>query len=105
MKRWFTILTVGMVLLYSVLAVGAAGCILMPTADSGHTHHTPSHAGHSMFCAWACQENPTVGLHSAAPALSGIAVVTMHRVGSTASYSGFILATSSSRGPPSVRLL
>lgn len=105
MKRWFAIVTVGIVLLYGVLAVGAAGCMFMPTADSGHTHHTPSHAGHSMLCIWACQENQTVGPHSAAPALAGVAVVTMHWLGSTASYSGFILARSSSRAPPSVSLL
>ena len=100
MKRWFAPLVVGMVLLYSVLAVGAAGCLFMPRDKADHAHHGSSHAGHSMFCAWACQVNPTVGIHATAPALVSIIFVTMQRLVSAPPPARLVTTVSRSRAPP-----
>jgi len=100
MKRWFAPFIVGMVLLYTALALGAAGCLFMPTAESAHAHHAQSHAGHSVFCAWACQVNPTVSLHAAAPVLAGLLLVTTHRLVSAVLQSLLITTVSRSRAPP-----
>ncbi len=75
MKRWAPIVAVGMILLYTALAVGAAGCVFMPKADPAHAHHVPSHAEQSPFCTWACQANPTESIHAAAPLFAGIVLV------------------------------
>jgi hypothetical protein len=69
MKRWAPIVAVGMVLLYTALALGAAGCLSLPDLGMGHAHHAPPHAEHSPFCAWACQANPTASIHAATPLL------------------------------------
>lgn len=100
MKRWFAPLVVGMVLLYSVLAVGAAGCLDMPRAEEDHAHHSPSHAGHSMFCAWACQVNPTVGIQATAPALVSIIFVTTQQLVSASPQARLVSTVSRSRAPP-----
>lgn len=100
MKRWFPPLVVGMVLLYSVLAVGAAGCLFMPSAEADHAHHSPSHAGHSMFCAWACQVNPTVGIQATAPALVSILFVTRQQLVSAPPQARLVSTASRSRAPP-----
>ena len=100
MKRWFAIVAVGMVLLYSALALGTAGCLFMPKAEPAHAHHAPSHAGHSVFCAWACQVNPTVGIHATAPALVSIIFVTMQRLVSAPPQARLVTTVSRSRAPP-----
>lgn len=100
MKRGFIIVAVGMVLLYTVLAVGAAGCVFMPKAEPAHAHHAPSHAGHSVFCAWACQVNPTVSLHVVAPGLASFLLVTTQRLVSAVPQSLLIATVSRSRAPP-----
>ena len=100
MKRWFAPLVVGMVLLYSVLAVGAAGCLFMPKAEPAHAHHNPSHAGHSLFCAWACQANPTESIHAAAPFLAGIVLVAIQQFARAIPQTLLIATVSRSRAPP-----
>ena len=103
MKRWFAPFVVGMVLLYSVLALGAAGCPfmpLMPRAAQEHDHHTPSHAEHSTLCAWACQVNPTVSLPTAAPVLAGFILVAMQRLVTAPSQARLFSPVSRSRAPP-----
>lgn len=100
MKPWFAPFAVGMVLLYSALALGAAGCLLIPSAAPEHEHHTPSHAAHSTLCAWACQVNPTVSLHAAAPILASFLLVATQRLMSAALQSLLIITVSRSRAPP-----
>src|SRR5574339_84308 len=100
MKRWFTPFVVGMVLLYAALAVSAAGCLVMQTEESGHAHHTSSHAAHSTLCAWVCQVNPTVSIHTAAPLLAFFVVVAMQRLVGAAPQLHFISTVSRSRAPP-----
>lgn len=100
MKRWVAIVAVGVVLLYSAIALGAAGCAFMPQADSAHAHHTPSHAGHSVFCAWACQVNPTVTLQAAAPILAAFLLVRTQRLVGAVPQSLLIAVVSRSRAPP-----
>lgn len=100
MKRWFAPFAVGMILLYATMALGASGCLFMPSVEPRHAHHAPSHAEHSPFCAWACQANPTESLHAAAPLIAGFLLVAIQRfirvIPST-----FLLATvSRSRAPP-----
>jgi len=102
MKRWFAPLVVGMVLLYSVLAVGAAGCLFMPATEPAHAHHGPSHAAHSVFCAWACQVNSMSSLQAAAPVLAGLLLVTMQRVASKGPPTRLRTRVSRSRAPPSL---
>lgn len=75
MNRWFASLAVGMVLLYTALAFGAAGCLAFPDIVADHAHHAPSHSEHSTFCAWACQANPTETIHTVVPLVAGIAFV------------------------------
>ncbi len=100
MKRWFAPFVAGMVLLYAALAVSAAGCLVMQTEESGHAHHTPSHAAHSSLCAWICQINPTVSLHAAAPLLAFFVLVATQRLVGAAPQLHFISAVSRSRAPP-----
>ncbi len=102
MKRWFAIVAVGMVLLYSALALGAAGCLFMPATEPAHAHHGPSHAAHSVFCAWACQVNSMSSLQAAAPVLAGLLLVTMQRVASTSPSTRLRTRVSRSRAPPSL---
>ncbi|MDF0650647.1 MAG: hypothetical protein P0121_04145 [Nitrospira sp.] len=100
MKRWFVPFAVGMVLLYAALAVSAAGCLVMHTEESGHAHHTPSHAAHSTLCAWVCQVHPTASIHAAAPLLGFFAVVALQRLVDAAPQLHFISTVSRSRAPP-----
>lgn len=100
MKRWFPPFVIGMALLYTVLAVSAAGCLVMQTVEPGHAHHTPSHAAHSTLCAWACQVNPTVSIHAAAPLLASLVLVAIQRLASTAPPFHLIITVSHSRAPP-----
>lgn len=100
MKRWFAPFVVGMVLLYAALAVSAAGCLVMQARESDHARHTPSHAAHSTLCAWACQVNPTVSIHTAAPPLAFFAVITMQRSVGAEPRLHFISTVSRSRAPP-----
>lgn len=102
MKRWFAIVAVGMVLLYSALALGTAGCLFMPTTEPAHAHHDSSHAGHSVFCVWACQVNSMSSLQAAAPALAGLLLVTMQRVVSAVPPACLLTRVSRSRAPPSL---
>ena len=102
MKRWFAIVAVGMVLLYSALALGAAGCVFMPKAEPAHAHHDPSHAGHSVFCVWACQVNSISSLQAAAPVLASLLLVTMQRVVSAVPLARLLTRVSRSRAPPSL---
>ena len=102
MKRWFAPFVVGMVLLYTALALGAAGCAFMPKAEPAHAHHTPSHVGHSVFCAWACQVNSMSSLQAAAPVLAGLLLVTMQRVVSAVPSARLLTRVSRSRAPPSL---
>jgi hypothetical protein len=100
MKRWFAPFVVGMVLLYTALAVSAAGCLVLQTEEPGHAHHTPSHAAHSTLCAWVCQVNPTVSIHSAVPLLALFVLIAIQRLVGTALQLHFISAVSRSRAPP-----
>lgn len=100
MKRWFAIGAVGMVLLYSTLTLSTAGCLFMPKTEPAHAHQAPSHAGHSVFCAWACQVNSMSSLHAAAPVLAGLLLVTMQRVVSAVPPARLLTRVSRSRAPP-----
>lgn len=102
MKRWCAVVAVGMVLLYSALAWGTAGCLFMPKAEPAHAHHDPSHAAHSVFCAWACQASSMSSLHAAAPVLAGLFLITMERVASAAPSARLLTKISRSRAPPSL---
>lgn len=100
MRRWFAPFVVGMVLLYSVLALGASGCLFVPRAAQEHDHHAPSHAGHSTLCAWVCQVNPTVSLLTTAPVLAGFILVAMQWLVTAPSQARLFSAVSRSRAPP-----
>ena len=102
MKRWTAPLTIGMLVLYAALVIGAANCLVLHAEQPQAHHHSQSHAAHSALCAWACQINPTVIV--AAP-LSFVAVSTVvarlslaHSAASTA----FLCSSCSSRAPPLV---
>ncbi len=100
MKRWFAPFVVGMVLLYAALALGAAGCFFLQDVSSSHAHHTPSHAGHSTFCAWACQASSTESSAVAAPLLAGFVFVAIQLVNRVIPKTLLIAAVSRSRAPP-----
>jgi hypothetical protein len=100
MRRWFAPCALGMVLLYAALALGAAGCLFMPKEEHEHDHHAPTHAGHSTLCAWACQVNPTVSLHAAAPILTTVLLVMTLRLVSAVPQFFLTITVSRSRAPP-----
>lgn len=100
MKRWAPIIAVGMVLLYTALALGAAGCLSLSDLQVGHTHHAPSHAEHSPFCAWACQANPTASIHAAAPALGIFVLVAIQRFIRVIPHTLLLASVSRARAPP-----
>ncbi|MFO0700269.1 MAG: hypothetical protein U0236_13680 [Nitrospira sp.] len=104
MKRWFGPVAVGMALLYIVLAIGATGCLSLANVGTGHTHHAPSHAGHSTLCAWACQANPTTSIHTAAPLLSWFVFVAIQRLTRVVPHTHLIAMVSRSRAPPQFSL-
>src|SRR5215831_20220324 len=100
MKRWFAPFVVGLVLLYAALAVSAAGCLVMQTEEHGHAHDTPFHAAHSTLCAWVCQVNSTVSIHSAAPLVALFVLTTTERLVHAVPQTFLIPAVSRSRAPP-----
>ena len=100
MKRWFVSFAVGMVLLYTALAVGAAGCLFLQDGRSGHAHHAPSHTGHSTFCALACQANSTESLHAAAPLLGGFVLLAIQRFIRVIPQTLLLATGSRARAPP-----
>lgn len=100
MNRWFASLAVGMVLLYTALAVGAAGCLAFPDLVADHAHHAPSHAEHPTFCAWACQANPTETIHTVVPLVVGIALVAIQRSIRIIPHTLLLRRVSRSRAPP-----
>ncbi len=100
MKRWLASCAVGMVLLYSALSVGAAGCLFTSKAEPSHAHHAPSHSEHSPFCAWACQANPTESIHAAAPLLTNFVFVARQRFIRVIPQTFLVAAVARSRAPP-----
>jgi hypothetical protein len=100
MKRWFAIVAVGMVLLYTALALGAAGCLSLQDLETSHAHHAPSHAEQSPFCTWACQANPTESIHTAVPLFAGIALVAIQRSSRVIPQTLLLATVSRSRAPP-----
>jgi hypothetical protein len=100
MKRWAPIVAVGMVLIYTALALGAAGCLSLPNLVVDHAHHAPSHAEQSPFCTWACQANPTESIHAATPLFAGIALVAFLRSIRVLPQTLLLTTVSRSRAPP-----
>jgi thiol-disulfide isomerase/thioredoxin len=100
MKRWLTVAAVGMVLLYTAFALGAAGCVFMPKAEPAHAHHAPSHAEHSPFCTWACQANSTESIHAAAPVLGIFLLVAIQRFIRVSPHTFLLASVSRARAPP-----
>jgi hypothetical protein len=100
MKRWIAPLAVGMVVLYAVLAMGAANCLVLHAEQPPYHQHSQSHVAHSALCAWACQINPTVIVATTVPLVALSTVVA--RLCSTDSLTDTALFTSlfSSRAPP-----
>lgn len=100
MKRWFAVVAIGMVLLYSALALGAAGCVFLQGEERDHAHHDPSHAVHSTLCAWACQVNSMSSLQAAVSVLACLLLVATQRVVSVVPQTLLIITVSRSRAPP-----
>ena len=101
MKRWIVPFTIAMVVLYAALAIGAAGCLFLHAAQpSPAHHHSQSHVAHSALCAWACQVNPTVTVHTAIPLAALFAVVAMLWLLGDAPHTGLFTAVSSYPAPP-----
>ena len=100
MRRGFVAAAVGMVLLYTALALGAAGCFALSDLRTGHAHHAPSHAEHSTFCAWACQANPTESIHAAVPLLAGFVLVAIQQSIRVIPQIVLLATVSRSRAPP-----
>ena len=76
MKRWIAPLTIGMVVLYAALAIGAANCLVLHAEQPPAHHHSQSHVAHSALCVWACQVNPAATVPAAVPlmAVSTVAI-------------------------------
>lgn len=101
MRRWLAPLAIGMVVLYVALAIGAAGCLFLHTEQprSGH-HHSQSHVAHSAFCAWACQANPAVSIHIAAPIVLIFALLGLLCIGGSTPPAALFATVFHSRAPP-----
>ena len=67
-------LSIGMLVLYAALAVGAANCLTLHADQPGAHHHGQSHLAHSALCARACQLNPAaiVGTPPSLVAISSV---------------------------------
>ncbi len=100
MKRWIALIAGGIVVLYTALAIGAAGCLLMQAEGVSHAHHSPSHAPHSPLCAWSCQANPTATIPTAVPLVGGVAFVTIQPLVSETQEAFLLPTVSRSRAPP-----
>jgi hypothetical protein len=105
MKRLFVALSLGMAVLYLVLAVAAAGCLApnaTPESHPGHHHQNhASHVAHSAVCAWACQANPTVGAIMDAPQAAGFLFFVGVTLVTTTLRPCLSARVPESRGPPS----
>lgn len=100
MKRWIVPLTIGMVVLYAALAIGAANCLVLHAQQPPAHHHSHSHLAHSALCAWACQINPTVTIPAAVPLVAVSTVAArLCQTGSTV-HAALLPSESSSRAPP-----
>jgi hypothetical protein len=102
MRRNLAPVAVGMVLLYVVLTMGAAGCLFLhaqPSSQSHH-HHDQSPAAHSLFCAWVCDVNPIAAPLTVAPQVAVFALVAMLWLASTVLPVNSFQTLCSSRAPP-----
>jgi hypothetical protein len=102
MKGRISLLAIGMVVLYAALMVGASGCLFLHAEQSGPVHHHDgqSHVTHSALCAWACQINPTVIVHTVVPLGAVFALVAMLWLVGVTPHTGLFAATFRSRAPP-----
>ena len=101
MRRWIVPVALGMVVLYAVLAIGTSCCLFLHGEQLGQVHHhSPSHAGHSALCAWACQGNPAVSILIATPMVVTFAFVAMLWLVDAAPPTGLFAAGIRSRAPP-----
>jgi hypothetical protein len=102
MKRSFTLLALAMVALYVTLAIGGAACLVDATEHHSTAHHHHSHVAHSIFCAWACQANPTVttAIHTPPEAVFHLVAlsVSIHSLQPT----GPVIFAAHPRAPPSI---
>lgn len=102
MKRWVVPLSIGMILLYAALAIGAGNCLVLHADQPGGQHHSQSHLAHSALCAWACQINPAaiVGTPPSLVVVSS-AVGGIGHADATA-ITALLCSLCSSRAPPSL---
>ena len=100
MKRWIAPLTIGMVVLYAALAIGAANCLVLHAEQPPAHHHSHSHVAHSALCAWACQANPTVYVPAVVPLVAILAVVAMLRMAESSAQAILLDSGSPARAPP-----
>ena len=102
MKRRLAPFAIAMAVLYAVLAIGAANCLVLHAEQPQSHHHSQSQVSHSALCAWACQTNPTVIVPAPAPlvAVSGV-VATVSCSDSTAGAAA-VTSQFTSRAPPLV---
>jgi hypothetical protein len=102
MKRWLAPLALGIGVLYAALAIGTSSCLFLHAEQSGPVHHHDgqSHVTHSALCAWACQINPTVIVHTVVPLGAVFALVAMLWLVGVTPHTGLFAATFRSRAPP-----
>ncbi|HET7910312.1 MAG TPA: hypothetical protein VFL19_06355 [Nitrospira sp.] len=100
MKRWGVPLSIGMLVLYAALAVGAANCLTLHADQPGAHHHGQSHLAHSALCAWACQLNPAaiVGTPPSLVAISSVMAGVGHA--DLAASTALLCPLCPSRAPP-----
>ena len=100
MKRCVPALAIGMAVLYAVLAIGAANCLVLHAEQPQTHHHSQSHVTHSALCAWACQINPTVMMAAPIPPAAISTVVTKFCPLNLASHTALLASLLTSRAPP-----
>jgi hypothetical protein len=100
MKRRTAVLAIVMVMLYAALAIGAANCLIFHAEQQTAHHHSHTHVAHSALCAWACQANPPVTVHTTVPLIAASTVVAMLPSVDSTARAGRYDSASRSRGPP-----
>ena len=102
MTRRLVPLSIAMAVLYAVLAIGAANCLVIHAEQPPSHHHSQSQVSHSALCAWACQTNPTEIVTASLPLAAVSTVVARLSLADSTADTTFFRLLFASRAPPLV---
>jgi hypothetical protein len=100
MKKWAVTFSLVIVVIYTMLSVGASACLFAHQGDSRGVHHHSAGATHSPLCAWACQANQGVDFFYPSPQTQSLQLVAVISLISAQILSSFVHESGQSRAPP-----